>query len=281
MEQLRRLAQALHLHDIKLIVGGGYGLLLRTAQVRQSDVRTRIAELSGTRSTADIDIFLSAEIIISAEKMIRIRETLKELGYQPIETAKFYQFVLPISYLGFERGIKVDFLAAPVAEDKQQFVDQDARRIKPRGMTGLHAHTTPEALTVEDHTLNIDIKDSNNRPLEVCIPHPFSYLLLKLFALNDQLNNDRKGYGAHHAFDIYRTIGLMTEQEWGESLMLRDQYRRIEPIPQACALASQMFSNSSAIGILRLLEHAKSVNEEITKENLQILQDDLQELLPL
>jgi hypothetical protein len=77
-EELRRLARRLDEHGIRLIVGGGYGLLLLTKQLRLSGARTSFDELPGTRSTDDIDIFLRAEIITNAGKTSLIRAAMSQ-----------------------------------------------------------------------------------------------------------------------------------------------------------------------------------------------------------
>lgn len=278
IQQLRLLTQALDPHGIRLIVGGGYGLLLRAEQIRQSGVRTRFGELPGTRSTTDLDIFLSAEVITDADKTMKIRSVLDDLGYKPIDDAKYYQFVLPIKYAGLDRGVKVDLLAAPVTGDRQPQVRQDERRIRPRGGEGLHAHTTPEALTVEDHLVSINIS-ADETPLVVYLPHPFSYLLLKLFALRDRLDDEEKG--PYHAFDIYRTIGMMTAEQWEQACLMRDRYIDFEPVPQACKLVRELFESLESAGTIRVRNHARSVGEDTPTENLRALLDDLAELFPL
>ena len=278
-EELRKLARALEPHGIRLIVGGGYGLLLRAEQIRSSKARTRFAELPGARSTNDIDIFLGAEVITDAAKTGLIRAALDALGYEPIEGARYYQFVLPVTYAGLPRGVKIDLLAAPVSGDKEVTVKQNSRRIKPRAGVGLHAHTTPEALTVEDYAQPVDV--GGDEPVVVYLPHPFSYLLLKLFALRDLLDNEAKGRGAYHAFDIYRTIAMMTSGEWEEAVQMRGQYAATEPVAEAGRLVKELFSSLEAPGTMRLREHARRVGEQIPSENLRAMIDDLHELLPV
>jgi hypothetical protein len=277
-EQLKLIAQILQPYGINLIVGGGYGLLLRTEQIQQSGARTRFAELSGARSTEDLDFFLSAEVITDAEKFIKIREALDKLGYQIIESAKYYQFVLPIQYGGLSRNVKIDLLAAPIKGERLALVSQDNRRIKPRGTTGLHAHTTPEALTVEEYVFPINL-NNEEIPLVVYLPHPFSYLLMKLFALRDRLEDSRKG--PYHAFDIYRIIGLMTDTDWEIACSLRDQHLKTEPVVQeACELVKRLFSNLESPGMIQIRIYARNLGEEIPEKNLIDLLNDLQELLP-
>lgn len=279
-EELRKLARALDPHGIKLIVGGGYGLLLGAEQIRLSGARTRFSETPSTRSTTDIDIFLTAEIITNAETTVLIRNALDALGYRPIEGAEYYQFLLPIEYAGLPRGVKIDLLAAPVTGQKAAEVKQDERRIRPHGSKGLHAHTTPEALTVEDHAQPIDIGGSAETPLVVYVPHPFSYLLMKLFALRDRLNDELKENGAYHSFDIYRTIAMMTSDEWEEAGAMSERYCASAPVVEAGILVSKLFANLEAPGMLRIRDHARRVGEQLLPENLRDLIGDLRELLP-
>lgn len=278
-EELRKLARALEPHGIRLIVGGGYGLLLRAEQIRLSGARTRFAELPGARSTNDIDIFLGAEVITDAAKTTLIRAALDALGYEPIEGAKYYQFVLPVVYAGLPRGVKIDLLAAPVSGEKKAAVRQDSRRVRPRSGEGLHAHITPEALTVEEHSQPVDL--GGDEPVVVYLPHPFSYLLLKLFALRDLLDDEAKGRGAYHAFDIYRTVAMMTSSEWEEAVQMQGRYAATEPVAEAGRLVKELFSGLEAPGTVRLREHARRVGEQIPSENLRAMIDDLHELLPV
>lgn len=286
-EELRRLALRLQPLQIRLIVGGGYGLLLRTEHIRRTGARTRFREIPAARSTNDIDLFLGAAIITDADKTSQIRAALDDLGYVPVEAAKYYQFVLPIEYAGLPRGVKIDLLAAPVQDQEAAKVKVDSRRIRPRDGAGLHAHTTPEAITVEDHLLAIDIRPNdaaatgggdNAEPLYVYLPHPFSCALLKLFALRDQLEDEEKGRGTYHAFDIYRTVALFTAGEWDEALAMRDRYADVEPMPEARKIVSELFSGMSAAGMLRVREHARATGQLIPAEQLGDFLQDIKEL---
>lgn len=66
-EQLRLLAQELKNDSIKVILGGGYGLVLKTEYIRQTNAATRFEEIPQARSTNDLDLFLSAEIITCSD----------------------------------------------------------------------------------------------------------------------------------------------------------------------------------------------------------------------
>ena len=98
-EQLRLLALELQKDEIKLILGGGYGLLLKTEYIRQTNAVTRFEEIPQARSTNDLDLFLSAEIITSTEKIEKIRDALEKLKFEPV--APFFQFQLPNIFEGW------------------------------------------------------------------------------------------------------------------------------------------------------------------------------------
>ncbi len=275
-EELRALARDLQRHDISLIVGGGYGLVLRAEMMAGSASRTLIPDLPGARSTEDLDIFLQAEVISSSGKTGPIREALDRRGYEPV--VKHFQFEREVDYMSRTRKVKVDFLAAPVPAELSTNVKADSVRVRPRDGKGLHAHLTPEALTVEESTIAIDIGEDGER-LTVYLPHPFSYLLLKLHALRDRLDDEDTDYGRHHAFDLYSTIATMTEQEWEESARIKDKYRGAQQVVEARRIVRDLFADRRATGALRLQEHARSTGYDLSRERLELFLDSLQELM--
>jgi hypothetical protein len=105
------------------------------------------------------------------------------------------------------------------------------------------------------------------------------YLLLKLFALRDRVDDETKGRGAHHAFDIYRTVAMMISGEWEEAVQMRGRYAATEPVAEAGRLVEELFSSLEAPGMVRLREHARRVGEQLPPDNLRDIIDDLHELL--
>ena len=198
--------------------------------------------------------------------MASIRQALDELGYSPVPGAEYYQFFLEVVIAGVPRNLKFDFLAAPVLGEEAKKVKADVRRIRPRGPTEtpMHAHTTPEAVTIEEHLISVDIGEAGE-PIEVFLPHPFSYTLLKLFALRDQMDNEAKEFGRHHAFDIYTTWAMMTEEEFGQAEELRTQYADVDVMSEAIKIASTLFADENAKGMIRLKEHARIERVEVVE----------------
>lgn len=272
-EQLMRLAQRLQQDDIKLIVGGGYGLILKGEYLRQNDLRTRFPDFPEDRSTNDIDIFLSTEIITDVTKSETIRDVLAELGFVPV--AHYFQFEVPLGHL----KVKIDLLAAPVPAAQKKLVQIKKPRIRPKGATNIHGFLTEEAITLEEELLSFNLADKA-KPIEIFLLHPFTYLVLKLFALRDRLADERKDYGAYHAFDIYRVIAMFTEAEWEQAVRLRDQFATASVMREARKIVGELFLSEASTGILRIQQHARKTDTDISLNHIQSLITDLNELFP-
>ena len=55
--------------DIKLIIGGGFGIYLKTDLVQRLGIRTLLREWPEPRSTNDLDLFLRPELLIDSGKL--------------------------------------------------------------------------------------------------------------------------------------------------------------------------------------------------------------------
>lgn len=275
-EQLIRLAKKLQKEDIKLILGGGYGLLLRTEYIHRTRAVTRFEIIPEARSTNDLDLFLSAEIITSAERTEKVRDAIGALGFVPV--AKYFQFELPVEYEGLKKPVKIDLLAAkPKTKENLKKVKIKKPRIRPHGVEEIHGFLTDEAVSLEEHLLPIEISEGD-KELKIYLPHPFTSLVMKLFALRDRLGDEEKDFGAYHAFDIYRIIAMMTEKEWNQAVILSNKYSEDLKIREAGEIVGQLFQERESLGILRIRQHAQVANVSILDENLDKLTIDLREL---
>ena len=79
--------------EIKLIIGGGFGIYLKTNHIRRLDMRTLLDQWPEPRSTNDLDLFLRPELLIESSKLKPLVSAIATLDYQVVPGAENYQFV--------------------------------------------------------------------------------------------------------------------------------------------------------------------------------------------
>lgn len=244
--------------SIRLIIGGGFGIYLREAHVRRLRVRTLIQEWPEPRSTNDLDLFLRPELIIESAKLKPLNDALERLGYKPVRGAENYQFVKSGPGESAAGSIKIDILTGPQALFQGTSVKADARRAKPNPSVGVHAHPVDEATTLEKGLLSEPLAGhlSSGKPWdgEVFLLHPYTFLMMKLFAFRDRLNDVDKEFGRYHAMDMYTILATTTEVEWRYALQLRDEYEEQTYVIEARRIVYEYFSATDRLGVIRLME---------------------------
>ena len=245
------------LESRELIIGGGYGLYLKQLHLKQNpQIRTLFppSALPSARTTEDIDLILRAEVVTDSKSMKAIREVLDTLGFTVVATAKYTQFVRDMQ----PGQVKIDLLAAPLGEFANR-VPKDARRVKPRPAVGLHASKLEEAVAVDREALLIPISgvlsSGQTHQSHVLIPQTFTYLLMKLCAFRDRMDDSDKAFGQHHALDIYRLVGLLTREEDAAVRKLSAEFSSHSVVLDARAIAQTHFIAADGVGRLRILEH--------------------------
>jgi hypothetical protein len=241
---------------INLIIGGGYGIFLKTMHVREHNLRTLLAEKPEVRSTNDLDLFLRPELLILPGKLAPLSSAIEKFGYKVIETARNYQFIKP-DVTGKE-GIKIDFLTGPQSSFAGTKVRSDDRRVRPNPSIGLHAHPVEEAPALEVGLLPITLSGSMSNGTdgegEISIPHPYSFLLMKLFAFRDRIADESKEFSRYHALDIYSIIATTTEEEWNAFPDFRRHFGNNIQVKEAVTIVEKYFSSLNQLGIIRMRE---------------------------
>lgn len=245
--------------DVKLIVGGGFGIYLKADHVRRLGVRTLLEEWPESRSTNDIDLFLRPELLIDPGKLKPLADAISNLNYHVVPGAEKYQFFKP-GEAGTDEagGIKLDILTGPQQRFRGTPVKTDSRRVRPKPSVGIHAHPVEEALTLEEGLLPVALggKLSSGEPwgAEVFLPHPFTFLMMKLFAFKDRLGDPEKEFGSYHALDLYSILATTTEKEWRHALAMRAKLENEPCVLEAGRLVLQHFSTLDSLGTIRLRE---------------------------
>lgn len=244
--------------DIKLIIGGGFGIYLKTDHVRRLGVKTLFREWPEPRSTNDLDLYLRPELLIQSVKLKPLAVAIARLGYQVVPGAEKYQFVKPGPGGAQAGSVKIDILTGPQSRFHGTRVKTDARRARPNPSVGIHAHPVNEVPTLEEGLLSKTLAGrlSSDEPwqAEIFLPHPYTFLMMKLFAFKDRLSDVNKEFGRYHALDLYSILATTIEMEWNDALGFRDQQGDDPYIMEAGRLVSKHFSALDRLGMLRLRE---------------------------
>lgn len=230
------------------------------------------------RGTEDIDAFLSTEVITDAAKTSIVRDALDKLGYSPV--VKFKHFEREIAVAGRSRRVKIDLLAGPVPDTRHALIELKDGRIKPVGSIGLHAHPTPEAFSLERGLQAMDIA-GRGAPLEVFIPHPFTYLVLKLFALRDRLKKSNDVKQRYHALDLFAVWAMLTEVEAEELRAWALEYEHEPRMREARTIAVDLFGDERAQGMTSLIQQAELQGLRLVRKEMDDFRRDLLWLLRL
>ena len=219
-KSLRDLLSKLDSKTFPIILGGGYGLYLRRTILEREGTRTLLEHWPEARSTNDLDLFLRPELLCDSTRLSSLKSALDELGYTPVAGAEHYQFRKDDPDGFIERGIKIDLLTGPSSSFDGTGLRVDERRVRPNPSVKGHAHPTDEAITLDEHLQEVKFQIGEDAELvnkSVYLPHPFTYFLMKLFAVRDQVDDPAKGNGSHHALDLYSIIAMMTEPQWKQA----------------------------------------------------------------
>ena len=272
LDALRELLRELQPHGVTLIVGGGFGLVLRARYLDASRARTRAA-VPRVRATEDLDCFLRREQIIDAECTRRIRESINRLGYDLL-TPNF-QFTRSRADSAPGPSVRLDFLSGPVSVHERELVKTKDMRIRPRAYDGLHAYLTPEAFAIGELVQEVQLSDANG-DVTVEIPHPFTYFVLKLGALRDRIESED---GKYHALDLFTIWSMLTEAHWDEVIALRARYAEHPEMGRTRSAVHQLFGAWTAPGMLAVREQSRKQSMSIADDVLEQFRLDLRELL--
>ena len=268
MNQLQTLSDALcdllqQIKDagIKLIVGGGFGIYLKVEHVLQLKARTMIDPQfwPEARSTNDLDLFLRPELLVDSARLKPLAQAIADLNYKPVPGGEKYQFIKPAGSGTQAANLKIDILTGPRAAFSESTLRVDDRRVRPRPSVGLHAHPVDEAPTLERNLLPVTVSGtlSSGKPWtgDVFLPHPFTFVMMKLFAFRDwfKRNTDQEK-AEYHALDVYSIVATTTEEEWNQALKLHDEFQQHPSVIEAAHIAHEYFAQPKQMGLIRLQE---------------------------
>ena len=237
-----------------LTIAGGFGLFLKRRYLAERKERT-LLDMHRARATEDIDIFVRLDVLCDLQQSQSIVDTLHHLGYEAVEEAKYMQWKKPIELSGLTGSIKIDFLVKNVDARRRDLHIKEIRVRNPQ-VEGFHARITPEALLIDEKALEIPLSgrrsDGEEYETRICIPHPFTYLIMKLFAFRDRQDDLNK---QHHAFDVFSIVGLLTERELDETIELGTHHAQEPTVREARQIVKDCFTGTSPSGMIAIKTH--------------------------
>ena len=247
--------------DFPLILCGGFGLYLKQLdlQERRDDYHPLLPneQWPRPRTTGDLDILIRTEILTDAQRFKLLRGVLDNLGYRPIPGAEYMQFV---RRLDNGSDVKVDLLTGPVAATLVDKVTIRDRRIRPAGQSvGPHAHRADEAVGFQENLQTIWVEgcctDGRSYRGSVSVPQAITFLMMKLFAFRDRNQDPDKDFARHHAMDLYRVVAMLDHDEFRQTRSAICDHWNGDVVREAGQLVNKHFSESTALGLIRLQEH--------------------------
>jgi hypothetical protein len=149
----------------------------------------------------------------------------------------------------------------------------------------IHAFRTEEAASIERGAIELDLSAQaqklgrNPERATVRIPSSFNYLILKLHAFRDRMDDDAVDYGRHHALDVFTTVTDMSKEDWANAQEHFADEAGAAHVKEAAAIRRTHFADRNGKGVLRLRENqAYRTNRETYDGYLDDFIRDLDEL---
>lgn len=279
-EALAALASTLAPSGIPLIIGGGYGLVLREEALLRARRENRYGVLTRARSTDDLDCVLGIDIITDGAKTRRIREALTELGFVSVES--HWAFARTIDWRGTPQTVRIELMAADITGALAERMHRgSALRIRPESYDQLHARRNPAAITVEQRLTPVNIGGSAE-VITVLIPHAASFLLMKVFAFRDRWISEEHGdreRAPYHAFDMFMLLATMDRGEWEEAVGILGSEAAAAVVAEARAIVRQYFESANSEGVVEMAAYARArMNVPVTEQHRHVFARDMCEL---
>ena len=241
--------------DMKLIVGGGFGIYLKSEYVRKNNLKTLFEALPDCSATNDSDLFLHSDLQLYSNKQKPLSSAIQNLGYDVIIGTQKNQYTNQRK-TGENVSINIITNHDHIVQEKK--LQKASRRVHTNTSVNLNSHEVNDAVSIEDNLLPISLSGNLSTGehfyADVYLPHAYTLLLTKIFAFIEHLNDINKELGRCHALDIYTVVATILEKEWVEIRYLYSRYKRNLHVIDASHYVHQLFTEKSHLGILRLKE---------------------------
>ena len=103
--------------------------------------------------------------------------------------------------------------------------------------------------------------------------------MLKTHALRDQIDDDGKGRGSKHAYDIYAIVAMLTEKQDADFSRYREQFSAHQHFLEARRICGELLSGLETKGTLRLREFARDSGDPLQDDIVTEFVGELQRLI--
>lgn len=166
------------------------------------------------RTTKDIDVGVSLNMITSSDCQQKLAQLLHERGYTPHENKRKWGWTKNDHT---KEAVELEFSTLPPASPQKNIaVDRIRVKRKPGLAEGIHAHTNRELIGFE-HSFSFEYHG-----LCLKLPNVVTAACMKLKAFHDKWlryrshpeQADNLAQAEKHARDVFRIAAMETEQEW-------------------------------------------------------------------
>lgn len=249
-----------------VILAGGFGIRLKQQYLEETEAETLITPYPPARATADFDVFLRIDVIADTAKVDEMGRVLQEkLHYEPKHFN--WQFAKPLGEAFPNRKVKIDVLSRPPLDGESVRVRKIREKSFPEpkpekvGKGAIHGFLTAEAFAIEREPVSVTVSGLNTAGKEVngkvLIPHPYSFLNMKVRAAHDWLRMKRgeitsKPNAAKHPHDVYALTAMLTEDELERCQGLAAEYADHEVAQEICGQVAELFGDPFSLACLEV-----------------------------
>tara|TARA_R110002096_G_scaffold430378_1_gene644135 strand:- start:1440 stop:2315 length:876 start_codon:yes stop_codon:yes gene_type:complete len=266
-----------------ILVAGGFGLIMKQQWLLSEEGRSEkiIVPLERwkdpqLRSTKDVDIAIGLDLLCNPENQKSVAKLLNRNGFT--EDVKYWKWT---KQLPPDNEVVIE-LHAPTSgiENTIPELKKEGNRIKGPGKNSIHGYANAELVGHDVFPFSFTWKN-----VEVSLPNPATYLLMKLTAAEErwaeaQNPEDSRSAPAEsrdqafkHARDAYRVLAMVTSGEYETSsdvvkrITSEKAYQRAQDIVHSSFVSKESWN-------------VEEIKKDWEEDDIQTLQGVLVQLFP-
>lgn len=102
---------------------------------------------------------------------------------------------------------------------------------------------------------SVSVLSGETKISNIFIPSGFNYIILKLHAYRDRVEDESVDLGRHHKYDIFGVIKDMDRSDWKNAAAHFEAEKESDYINSSIDIINEFFSTPKSLGIIRLQEN--------------------------